>query len=88
MLYPRKKKKKVIKDIITRGIRNHFESEEEINYYKSVRVSNFWSSNYFECESNDDRNKTLSVEECCNKSKPYLKHIINNLKKSTRGKFN
>ena len=35
-----------------------------------------------EYESNDDRNKTLSVEEYFNKIRPYLKDIINNLKNS------
>ena len=33
-------------------------------------------------ESKGDRNKTLSVEEYLNKISPYLKDIINNLKKS------
>ena len=33
-------------------------------------------------ESIGDRNKTLSVEEYLNKISPYLKYIINNLKKS------
>ena len=37
---------------IIRDIRNLFEHEEEKNYYKLVRVGNFWSNNYFECESN------------------------------------
>ena len=32
-------------------------------------------------KSNSDRNKTLSVEEYLNKIRPYLKDIINNLKK-------
>ena len=32
---------KTIKDIILRGIKNLFEHEEE-NYYKPVRVNNFW----------------------------------------------
>ena len=45
-------------------------------------MNNFWSNNYIEYESNDDKNKTLSVEEYLNKTKPYLKDIINNLKKS------
>ena len=52
------------------------------NYYEPVRVSNFWSSNYVKYKSNGDRNKTLSVEEYLNKVRPYLKDIINNLKKS------
>ena len=56
--------------------------EVERNYYKPVRVSNFWSNNNIEYESNSDRNKTLSVEEYLNKIRPCLKDIINNLKKS------
>ena len=40
------------------------------------------SSNYVEHKSNSNRNKTLSVEEFLNKIRPYLKDIINNLKKS------
>ena len=33
------------------------------NYYKPVRVGNFWSNNYIEYKSNGDKNKTLSVKE-------------------------
>ena len=50
-------------------------------------MSNFWSNNYIEYESNGDRNKTLSVEEYLNKIRPYLKEIINNLKKSDTWKI-
>ena len=56
--------------------------KEEENCYEPVTVSNFWSSSYIEYESNDDNNKTLSVEEYLNKIRPYLKDIINNLEKS------
>ena len=55
---------------------------EEENYYKPVRVNNFWSNNNIKNKSNRDRNKTLSVEKYLNKIRPYLKDIINNLKKS------
>ena len=72
---------KVIKDRMLRDIRNLFEHEDEENYYKAVRVSNFWSNNSIEYESNDDKNQTLSVEEYLNKIRIYLKNIINNLKK-------
>ena len=65
---------------------NLFEHEEE-NYYKPVRVSNFQSNNYIEYESNGDINKTLAVEEFLNKIKPYLKDIINDLKKSDTWKM-
>ena len=57
------------------------DEEEEESYYKPVRVSNFWSNNYIEYESNSDKNKTLSAEEYLNKSSPHFKDIINNLKK-------
>ena len=52
------------------------------NYYKPVRAGGFWSNNHIECESHGDRNKTPSVKEYLNKIRPYLKDIINNLKKS------
>ena len=57
-----KKENKAIKDRLIRDIRNLFEHEEE-DYYKPVRICNFWSNDYIESESNDDRNKTLSIEE-------------------------
>ena len=67
------KETKAIKDRILRDTKNLFEHEEEENFYKPVRVSNFWSNNYIEYESNGDRNKTLSVKEYLNKIGPYLK---------------
>ena len=58
-------KKKEIKGRIIRDIRNLFDHKEE-DYYKSVRVRNFWSNNYIEHKSKGDR-KTLSVEEYLHK---------------------
>ena len=84
-IFRREKETKAIKNRILRDIKNLFEhegEEEGENYYKPVRVNNFWSNNYIEYESNGDRNKTLSVEEYLNKIRPYLKDIINNLEKS------
>ena len=52
-----------------------------------MRVSNFWSNNYIKYESNSDRDKTLSVEEYLDICRPYLKDIINNLKKSDTWKI-
>ena len=63
-----------------RDIRNHFEHKVE-SYYKPVGVGNFWSNNYIENKIKGDRS-TLSVEEHLNEIKPYLKEIINDLKKS------
>ena len=76
-LFRLEKETKGINGRIIRDIRNLFE-----NYYKPVRVNNFWSNNYVKHKSNDNSNKTLSVEEYLNKIRPHLKGIINNLKKS------
>ena len=81
-LFRLEKETKAIKDRILRDIKNLFEHKEEENDYKPVRLSNFWSKNYIEYESNGDRNKSPSVEKYLNKISPYLKDIINNLKKT------
>ena len=82
-LFRQEKETKSIKDTIPRDIKNLFEHEKEAeNYYKPVRVSNFWSNNYIEYESDDDKNKILSIEEYLNKNSPYLKDMISNCKKS------
>ena len=52
-----------------------FKLETE-DYYKPIRVSNFYSNNYIKHESNGNRNKNLSNEEYLNKLKSYLKDII------------
>ena len=62
-------------------------NEEEESYHKSERVSNFWITNYFEYKNNRDKSKTLSLKEHIDKIKPYLKDIINNLKKSNMWKI-
>ena len=56
--------------------------QEEKDYYKPVRVGNFWRNNYIEYECNKDRNKTLSVQEYLIETRTYLKYIIIDLKKS------
>ena len=71
------KETKGIKGKILRDIKNLFEE-----YYKLVRVNNFWSNKYIEYKSNCDRYQTLSVKEYLDKIRPYLKDIINDLKKS------
>ena len=71
------KKRPKQKKLNTKNISEH----QEESYLKPVRVNNFWSDSYIEYESNGDSNKTLSVKEYLNKTKPYLKVIIYNLKK-------
>ena len=63
--------------------KNLFEYEkQEQNYYKAVRVNNIWSNNYIEHKINSNKNRILSVDEYLVKIWPYLKGIINDLKKS------
>ena len=82
-LFRLKKYIKGMKDVVLRYNKNLFNYEkEEENYYKKVRVNNFWGNNYVEYKSNGDKNKILSAEEYLNKIRPYLKGVKNNLKKS------
>ena len=37
------------------------------DYFKPVRINNAFDDNFIEYESNDDRNKTLSIEEYLNR---------------------
>ena len=80
--FRQKKKKK--KDRTVRDISNLFEHEED--YYKPVIVNNFWTNKYSEYKTKGVK-KTLSVEEYVNKIKPYLRDIINDLKKSDTWKI-
>ena len=38
---------------------------------------NNFSSNYIQCKSNGDKDKTLSIKDCLDEIKPYLSDIIN-----------
>ena len=51
----------MIKDKIIMDIRTLFEQEKEEDYYETKRVSNFWSNNHTEYESNDDKNRNLHL---------------------------
>ena len=75
-----KKQVKGIKYIVLRNIMNLSKHEEGENYYKPVRLNNFWSNNYIEYKSNGDKNRIISVKEYLDKIRPYLKDI-NDLKK-------
>ena len=84
-LFILKKENEEIKRRKIRYIRTLF--EQEYNYYKPERVSNFWNHNYIEYGSNGDRNKNLSLKEYLDKIKPYLKDIIIDLKESDTWKI-
>ena len=57
---------RLVKDRLIRDFRTLFEQDE--GYYKPERVSNFWSNNYIECESNGDKNRNLSLDEYLDKT--------------------
>ena len=76
---------KAIEDRIIRDIKKLFEQDEY--YYKPVRLCNFYSNYYVEYENNGDRTRTLLIKEYLDEIKPYLKDIINSLKKSDTRKI-
>ena len=61
-IFRSKKLRKETNDTAIKYIRNLLEHEEK-NYFKPVKVNNFWNNNYVEYESNSDKNKTLSVKK-------------------------
>ena len=73
----RKKKENneiIIKGRIIRDIRPLFEQEED--YYKPERVSNFCNNNYIKHKSNGDKYRNLSLDEYLNKPESYLRNTI------------
>ena len=65
-------KKREVNNRIIRDIRTLFEQEEKV-YYKPKRVSNLWNNNYIEYESNNDKNRNLSLDKYLDKIEPYLR---------------
>ena len=70
-LFEKKEKKdkyneRIINDRIIKDIRTLSEQHEE-DYHKPERVSNFWNNRHIEYESNDDKNRNLSLDEHLNK---------------------
>ena len=62
---------------IIRDLRALYEPEEEEGYYEPQKRKSAVDDNYIEYKSNGDRDKTLSIEEYFNMTKPYLSNIIN-----------
>ena len=82
-MFQKKKEVKGIRYIVLRNIKNLFEyGKEEEDFYKPVRGNNFQSNNYIEYKCNSDKNRILSVEEYLDKIRPYLRDIMNDLKRS------
>ena len=53
---------KGIKDIVLSNIEDLSECEkEEENYYKPIRVNNFWSNNYIEYKTNGNKVKWNTI---------------------------
>ena len=66
---------RLIKIKVVRESRTSSEQQEE-DYYKPKKVSNFYNYNYIEFETNCDRYRKLSLDEYPNKIKPYWRDII------------
>ena len=76
-----KKENQSIKGKTISDIRNRFELEN-VEYYKPIKVGNFYSINDIELDCNGDRDKKLLIQEYLSKVQPYLKDIMINLQKS------
>ena len=63
-----KKNKAINKDKVLRDIRTLLESDD---YHEPKKTVNAFSDKYIECEINGDKNKSLSVKEYLNKTRPY-----------------
>ena len=77
----KKQNERIIKEKIIRDVRILFEQAEK-DYYKPKRINSFWNSNYIEYDSNGDKNRNLSLDECLNKTEFYLRNIIIDLQSS------
>ena len=75
-----------MKGRITRNFKTLLKKEND--YCKPVRVGNFCSSNFIDCERNGGRNKNLTIKEYLRKIKPYLKDAINDPKNLAHEKPN
>ena len=64
----RLEKNKNIKDRVLKDVKTLFESDKA-DYYKPIRIDNASSSNYFECECNRDKAKTLFIDDHLDKTK-------------------
>ena len=58
---------RIIKNRIIRDIRTLFEQQEEKDYHKPKKVSNFLNNNYIEYESNGDKNRNFLLDKYLNK---------------------
>ena len=64
-----------------------YESDKE-DYYKPIRTGNVFSSNYIEYGSNEDKDKTLFIDNFLDKTEPYLNDLIDTTKLKVNRKFN
>ena len=58
-----------------RDFSSFFDHEEDDYYFKPVGAENYQSNIYIEYGSNNNRSKSLSIEEKLNKIIPYVKNF-------------
>ena len=63
----------LVKERIIRDIKIFFEQEDDADYFKLKRVSNFWNNNYIAYENYGNKNKSLSQDEYLDKVRHYLR---------------
>ena len=65
-----------------------YDSKNEKDYYKPMKINNGFNNNYIEYQSNEDKGKALSIKEHLDMIKQHLSDIINDHKTQDNGKFN
>ena len=65
-------------DKIIRDVRALYESDED--YYELKKIKVAFNDNYVEYESNEDKDKRLSIEEYLSMIRPYLSNIADDHK--------
>ena len=74
------KKLKIYKNNIIHDIRNLFNEITKEDYYEPIEIKSAFGGSYIEYESRRDNDDKLSIEECLDIIRLYIRDMINNHK--------
>ena len=80
-LFKLEKENESTEEKLTADIKKLFEHKEE-EYYKLVKIDNFWNNNCIKYKSYCNRIKNLSIKEYLDRIETYSKGITINFQKS------
>ena len=73
-------KRKILKKIVIRDVRNLFDLSIDKHYYKPITITNAFNSNHIEYDSIEDKEKILTIKKYLCMIRPYLINLINDHK--------